>query len=104
MSRLFIVLFNIFCFAFISFGQDGITKMKLKVLYVGYDPSNPMPESKRSYPGSMSKEGFTAEYPIRMPAFKNLLSNYFTVVETIDCRDWKPADSEPYDVTIFDFN
>jgi hypothetical protein len=78
-------------------------KNSLKVLFVGYDPSKPMPESKRYYPGMMSKELFTAEYPVRMPAFKQLLSAYFSEVKTMDCRDWKPADSDPYDVTIFDF-
>jgi hypothetical protein len=51
----------------------------------------------------MSKEEFIAEYSVRMPAFRQLLSEYFTQVKTIDCRDWKPSDSEPYDVTIFDF-
>ncbi|MBV4359248.1 hypothetical protein [Pinibacter aurantiacus] len=80
-----------------------VAKAKMKVLFVGYDPSKQMPESKRSYPGMMSKELFAKEYPVRMPAFKALLSQYFTEVATIDCRDWKPSDSDPYDVTIFDF-
>ncbi|WP_341838863.1 hypothetical protein [Chitinophaga caseinilytica] len=75
----------------------------LKVLFVGYDPARPLPEMTRSAPGGMSKEGFIAEYPVRMPAFKALLSQYFSEVATMDCRDWKPADSNPYDVTIFDF-
>lgn len=79
------------------------TKAKMKVLFVGYDPTKPLPEFKRSYPGMMSKELFIKEYPVRMPAFKALLSQYFTEVATIDCRDWKPSDSDPYDVTIFDF-
>lgn len=84
-------------------GASGQGKYNLKVLFVGYDPAKPMPEFKRSYPGMESKELFTAEYPVRMPAFKALLSTYFTEVTTEDCRDWKPADSDPYDVTIFDF-
>ena len=83
--------------------QTATSKSNLKILFVGYDPSKPVPEPKRSYPGMMSKELFLAEYPVRMPAFKNLLSQYFAEVKTIDCRDWKPADSDPYDVTIFDF-
>jgi hypothetical protein len=78
-------------------------KSPLKVLFVGYDPSKTIPEFDRSYPGMMSKEEFIAEYPIRMPAFEKLLNEYFTEVKTIDCRDWKPSDSGPYDVTIFDF-
>ncbi len=55
------------------------------------------------YPGGTSKEAFIAEYPVRMPAFKKLLGNYFTEVKAMDYRDWKPADSDPFDVTIFDF-
>lgn len=84
-------------------GQSTNGKQKLKVLYVGYDPSRPLPEITRMAPGGMSKEGFIAEYPVRMPAFKALLNTYFTEVATMDCRDWKPADSESYDVTVFDF-
>ncbi|MGN6166085.1 MAG: hypothetical protein ACTHOF_16240 [Flavisolibacter sp.] len=87
----------------ILYAQQNHRKSPLKILFVGYDPSKPLPEFSRSYPGSMSKEEFIAEYPVRMPAFKKLLSAYFTEVKTIDCRDWKPADSNPYDVTIFDF-
>jgi hypothetical protein len=85
--------------------QVGHTKMPLKVLFVGYDPSKAMPASSTfSYPGAMSQEAFVADYPVRMPAFKALLNQYFTVVKTIDCRDYRPADSDPFDVTIFDFN
>lgn len=89
----------------------GVTKAQkstaksLKVLFVGYDPSKPMPtwDKGRMGPGGMSEAGFKAEYPIRMPAFKQLLSNYFSTVKTMDVRDWKTSDSEAYDVTIFDF-
>ncbi|WP_316792014.1 hypothetical protein [Pedobacter frigoris] len=81
--------------------QPGLNKTK--VLFVGYDPGKPLPDMKRSAPGMMSEKDFTAEYSVRMPAFKGLLSQYFGEVKTMDCRDWKPADSEPYDVTIFDF-
>lgn len=84
-------------------GQSAPSKKPMKVLFVGYDPSRPMPEITRSAPGMMSKEGFAAEYPVRMPAFKALLSEYFTEVTTMDCRDWTPDSSTPYDVTIFDF-
>lgn len=85
------------------YAQHSHPKSPLKILFVGYDPSKPLPEFTRSYPGMMSKEEFIAEYPVRMPAFKKLLSEYFAEVKTEDCRDWKPADSDPYDVTIFDF-
>lgn len=79
-------------------------KMPMKVLFVGYDPAKPAPVLGRMSPGMMTKEGFMAEYPLRMPAFKALLEKYFSTVATIDCRDWKPEDSELYDVTIFDFS
>ena len=79
-------------------------KIQMKVLFVGYDPGKPAPTLGRFCPGMMTKEGFLAEYPVRMPAFKALLHEYFSNVATIDCRDWKPEDSEPYDVTIFDFS
>lgn len=85
------------------YAQHPSSKSPLKILYVGYDPSKPMPDMERSAPGMMTAEGFTAEYPERMPAFKSLLSEYFAEVNTIDCRDWKVSDSDPYDVTIFDF-
>src|SRR5579875_3894843 len=85
------------------YAQHDHPKSPLKILFVGYDPSKPLPEFTRSYPGMMSKEEFIAEYPVRMPAFKALLSEYFAEVKTEDCRDWKVADSDPYDVTIFDF-
>lgn len=77
----------------------------LKVLFVGYDPAQPMPavEDGRMGPGGLSEDALKAQYPIRMPAFKALLSEYFAEVKTIDARDWKESDSEPYDVTIFDF-
>jgi hypothetical protein len=83
--------------------QQSHPKSPLKILFVGYDPSKPLPQFDRSYPGMMSREAFIAEYPVRMPAFKKLLSEYFAEVKTMDCRDWRAEDSEPYDVTIFDF-
>lgn len=98
-----LTVLSIFILCVQTAAQSGIRKKPLKVLFVGYDPSKPMPQATRSYPGMMSKELFTAEYPVRMPAFKQLLSTYFTGVQTMDCRDWKPSDSDPYDVTIFDF-
>lgn len=103
-----ILVYTVCCLAFMAFAgnlfaQPAPSKQQLKVLFVGYDPSKPVPEIKRGYPGMMSKDQFLAEYPVRMPAFKELLSTYFSEVKTIDCRDWKPADSDGFDVTIFDF-
>ncbi|KLT67065.1 hypothetical protein [Pedobacter sp. BMA] len=84
------------------FGQKNILN-KTSVLFVGYDPAKALPEIKRMAPGMMSAKDFIAQYPSRMPAFKELLSRYFSTVKTIDCRDWKPEDSQGYDVTVFDF-
>lgn len=100
--RLVIVLALVVCRGGV-YAQNSHLKSPLKILFVGYDPSKPLPEFTRSYPGMMSKEEFIAEYPVRMPAFKQLLSEYFAEVKTIDCRDWKSSDSDPFDVTIFDF-
>ena len=71
------------------------TVKELKVLFVGYDPSKPMPtwDKGRMGPGGMSEAGFKAEYPIRMPAFRQLLSTYFSEVKTMDVRDLKTSDS-----------
>jgi hypothetical protein len=100
MKKSIIILLAFALFAGPLFAQQR----PLKVLFVGYDPAKPMPEiTTRFAPGMMSEAGFKAEYPLRMPAFKALLSQYFSEVKTMDCRDWKSADSEPYDVTIFDF-
>lgn len=69
----------------------------LKVLFVGYDATRTA-EAQRKGLDTYSKKD-----SIRMPAFKTLLSEYFAEVKTIDCRDWKTTDSDPYDVTIFDY-
>lgn len=98
-----VILFVLTVMSGTLYAQHNHPKSPLKILFVGYDPSKPLPEFNRSYPGMMSKEEFIAEYPVRMPAFKKLLSEYFAEVKTEDCRDWKVADSDPYDVTIFDF-
>lgn len=101
------IIFNLTLLAFMMLAHPLSAQQQalspIKVLFVGYDPAKPMPQAERYYPGMMSEKGFKEEYTVRMPAFKKLLSNYFTEVKTIDCRDWKAADSEPYDVTIFDF-
>lgn len=87
-----------------AIGQPA-QRSPLKILFVGYDPAKPMPkvEPGRLGPGGMSEEALKVQYPIRMPAFEQLLSSYFTHVKTMDARDWKVEDSEAYDVTIFDF-
>ena len=104
MKRIFFYLMMLLVMdANLLMAQSSHPRSPLKILFVGYDPSKPLPAFNRSYPGMMSNEEFIAEYPVRMPAFKQLLDNYFAEVKTIDCREWKASDSDPYDVTIFDF-
>lgn len=80
-------------------------KSPLKILFVGYDPAGEVPvfQAGRLGPGGMSEVAFRAELPVRMPAFKALLDQYFSHVTTMDVRVWKASDSDNYDVTIFDF-
>jgi len=80
-----------------SIAQEVQAKSALKILFVGYDPARTPQEFRKG------ADEFTAKDSIRMPAFKELLSRYFAKVSTMDCRDWKPEDSGPFDVTIFDY-
>lgn len=80
-----------------SHAQTAHARSPLKVLFVGYDPARLPHEIKKSL------DGFSERDSVRMAAFKALLSEYFAEVKTIDCRDWKTTDSDPYDVTIFDY-
>ncbi|WP_459068131.1 hypothetical protein [Flavitalea flava] len=77
--------------------QGSPSKSPLKILFVGYDPGR-IPQEFRK-----GADEFTAKDSVRMPAFKELLKRYFTEVQTRDCRDWKVTDSDPFDVTIFDY-
>jgi hypothetical protein len=73
------------------------TKSPLKILFVGYDAHRIPREFRKGL------DDFTAKDSVRMPAYQQLLSAYFAEVKTMDCRDWKQGDSDPYDVTIFDY-
>lgn len=89
------------CFVAVSIHAQS-PRSSLKVLFVGYDASRPVPITQDS--DSKSREEFSAGDSLRMPAFKALLKQYFAEVTTMDCRDWKASDSNPYDVTIFDYS
>ncbi|WP_299671866.1 hypothetical protein [uncultured Polaribacter sp.] len=84
----------------LGYGQE---KLDIKVLYVGYSPEISMPENLESIrvTGGMTPERFKKEYGKRMPAFKELLNTYFTIVKTVDARDYKEEMSLGY-LTIFD--
>lgn len=91
------IMLIVFVLGFQEKSSAKNAKYPLKVLFVGYDV-NRMPQEFRE-----GLDEFTAKDSVRMPAFKALLNNYFTEVKTIDCRDWKPEDSKPFDVTVFDY-
>jgi len=80
-------------------GQSIMSRMPLKILYVGSDPlrPNPIPEAASGWP----KRNHDLE-PTRMPDFKQFLGQYFKTVKLMDAKDYKPSLSNDYDVTIFD--
>ncbi|SMD15129.1 Disulphide bond corrector protein DsbC [Pedobacter nyackensis] len=83
----------------LAFGQKSASLIPLKILYVGNDPSrpNPIPDAKSGWPKRNHDLG-----PTRMPDFKQFLDQHFKAVTLVDARDYKPALSNDYDVTIFD--
>lgn len=88
---------------FIIVDSYGQKKQDLKVLYVGYQPSKPIPENLSiTAIGGMSRERFKEEYKTRYPAFVNYLKATFSTVKGVDARDYRAEMSEGYDVTIFD--
>jgi len=78
--------------------QAPLAKSPLKILFVGYDPERLSHEFRKG------SDEFTERDSVRMPAFRELLNRYFSEVHTMDCRDWKPVDSNPFDVTVFDYS
>lgn len=82
--------------------QAQRTKSPIKVLFVGYNlAAGQVPAESDMHTEEGSRP--YAQDSIRMPAFKALLDKYFAVVKTEDYRQYKPEDSGPYDVTIFDY-
>lgn len=79
---------------------QAVSKTNLKILYVGYSPSKPMPEKIVYY--MTGSEGYQEIIKTRMPAFMKLLEKYFTQVAAVDVRDYTPSLSENADVTIMD--
>lgn len=94
----------LFLFAQLCFSQI-VQKQNVKVLYVGFDPALPMPDSlqtKVGVTGGATPERFMKEYKTRMSAFQSFLETYFTTVKTVDARKYTMDMSKNYDVTIFD--
>lgn len=75
-------------------------KIALRVLYVGYDPQKSRPATLVWY--MPSEKRYNEFYKTRMPAFKSFLEKNFTVVKTVDGRDYNSKMSDDVDVTIFD--
>ncbi|WP_341214498.1 hypothetical protein [uncultured Wocania sp.] len=88
---------------FLSLISVAQQKLDLKVLYVGFHPEKPMPESLGVLTtGSLSTERFKEEYKHRYPAFMDYFNTHFNTVKGVDARDYTSILSADYDVTIFD--
>lgn len=78
-------------------------KSSISILYVGFDPSKPIPEKMDIIrAGAESPEHMKEDYPKRMPSFEKLLKQYFNEVKTVDAREYKESISDSFDITIFD--
>jgi hypothetical protein len=75
-------------------------KIPLTVLYVGYDPVKPMPQTLVYY--TTTSDRYAEIYKTRMPAFQSFLEKNFTGVKTVDVRDYTADMSDKVDVTIMD--
>ncbi|WP_421918818.1 protein-disulfide reductase DsbD domain-containing protein [Marinifilum sp.] len=95
-KKITVLLIWIFCIGYSQAQQ----KQNISILYVGYSPDKEMPAKRPVY--WTSAERFEQEYKTRMPAFVNYLNQYFTKVESVDCREYTADLSTKYDVTIFD--
>jgi len=72
----------------------------LKVLYVGYSPEKPMPSKLVYY--MPTNDRYAEVYQSRMNAFRSFLEKSFSMVKTIDVRDYTFRSSDSVDVTIMD--
>lgn len=75
-------------------------RIPLKVLYVGYSPDRSMPQKLVYYMTSDSL--YPKIYRERMKDFRSFLEKNFTVVRTVDVRDYSAKLSDSADVTIMD--
>ena len=72
-------------------------KSALSVLFVGHDPAAP----HVSFP-DMATERTHELYAERTPAFEAFLNEHFEEVRVVHGADYRPYQSEAFDVTIFD--
>jgi hypothetical protein len=75
-------------------------KINLRILYVGYDASRPMPDKVAYF--STWEPAMTMAYKTRMDDFKRFLNSRFTTVKLVDVRNYNTSLSQDADVTIFD--
>lgn len=78
-----------------------VKKQKLRVLYLGGQADWTHGEMG-SNDHFKDEAEYKAEVAKREASFGELLRTYFTTVKTMQAKDWKPAMSNGYDVTIFD--
>lgn len=98
MKQIYQLLAAILLFASLSSCSQHQSKQDLKVLYVGYRADLPLPPWATLRLGNRAQ----ADYKERMSDFEKMLQEYFSVVETVDVRDYSEEMSKEYDVTIFD--
>jgi len=83
-------------------GSRQPAKLQLSVLYVGYNPEKPMPQGKDFVHYMPSGERYAEIYKNRMGDFRRFLERNFRKAFAVDVRDYQPAMSDQYDVTIID--
>lgn len=96
-----VFLLCILCLAWTSYAAE-LSKLKMRILYVGYSPEKEIPAYSNRIAGHASEQRFTEDVRTRMKAFEGLLAHYFTDVSVVDARDYHQEMSREYDVTIFD--
>lgn len=97
LRKMFCVLLAVITFEAVS-AVSKVDRQKLNVLYVGYRPDMPLPD----FAILRVNAAMQSDYKNRMGAFKTLLEEYFSHVETVDVRDYREEMSRKFDVTVFD--
>lgn len=98
MKQIYLLSSAILLFALLSSCTQHQSTQDLKVLYVGYRADLPLPQWATLRLGNNAQ----ADYKERMSDFEKMLQEYFSVVKTVDVRDYSEEMSKDFDVTIFD--
>ncbi|HEY4285870.1 MAG TPA: redoxin domain-containing protein [Puia sp.] len=75
-------------------------QIPMKILYVGYSPDRPLPEKQVYF--TQSDSLLKKVHQNRMNDWRSFLEKNFTVVRTVDVRDYSVKLSDSVDVTIMD--